>query len=319
MKTSTIALSFVALASTMGLPKLRSKLASSKAERQLTSDPSLYGGGAFDNFRPCADRWGCNDCAEYGVCVWVDDHFGPRCQDAYPIDDCSYPSMHCSPSQCPVRPPSMPPARVIPRAIGLPVPSCSNARSCGDCADGSHGSCYFDTARDACVDYQNQCKYDFDISRCIPPGMANICPVRQPNIVPTVVPNDYILISSSRACEANSEGITRNFGETGFTLDSCRSLCNSERSCEAFDFFSETGWCNLFDRACSNPREMKDGSSSFQKKVLHSTPSLGCSQCVSSGHYYFDVARQQCVNVQSECAYAMDISQCIPPSFSHFC
>merc|ERR1712232_853205 len=45
--------------------------------------------------------------------------------------------------------------------------------------------------------------------------------------------------------------------------DSCKSKCLSSSSCKAIDFFTNTGWCNTFDAACTTPQLKKDGASSY--------------------------------------------------------
>jgi len=60
-------------------------------------------------------------------------------------------------------------------------------------------------------------------------------------------------ISSQNACETNTDGISRTWGGTGQTLDSCKVKCQNDPDCKAIDFYSSSGWCNTFDAACTNP------------------------------------------------------------------
>ena len=69
------------------------------------------------------------------------------------------------------------------------------------------------------------------------------------------------VISGSRSCEENSQGITRLLGQKSNSLDSCKKLC-LRHNCRAIDFYASTKWCNLYQRACTNPQLVKEGSSS---------------------------------------------------------
>ena len=350
MKTFTIALSFAVIASSMSIPPANNNNNVGQ-RRRLESEPSNYGGGGVG--RPshslrCEDRWGCNECAEYGVCVWVNDHFGPRCQNALPIDDCSSPAMHCSLNQCPATA-SIRIVEVWDSAVAVPngYSLISSSRACEENNQGitrSYGagghSPYTCTLR--CNSDPNCKSFDFfsETGWCNTYNHACSSPratkdgassfrkrrVEQPPILVVeevrndlvAVPDGYALISSTRACEDNYEGISKIDGATGHSLNTCRRQCNNDPSCRAFDFYSETGWCNTYTQACSSPRTTKDGASSF-KKIAYVTPKLvGCGQCVSEGRY-FDRPNQRCVDTQADCFYMTDIMQCIPPSFSHLC
>eukprot|EP00440_Ansanella_granifera_P070206 gb/GFBE01076174.1/.p1 GENE.gb/GFBE01076174.1/~~gb/GFBE01076174.1/.p1 ORF type:complete len:499 (+),score=132.46 gb/GFBE01076174.1/:1-1497(+) len=61
------------------------------------------------------------------------------------------------------------------------------------------------------------------------------------------------VISMSAACEVNHEGIERIKGIEGHTFESCKELCRQTPSCAAIDFYSGSGWCNVFDKACTKP------------------------------------------------------------------
>jgi len=77
--------------------------------------------------------------------------------------------------------------------------------------------------------------------------------------------NSWTLISSTSACEENTEGIVRTWGNYGFsTLGYCQTQCELTAGCVAVDFYTESAWCNTFDVACSTPRTTKDGASSYR-------------------------------------------------------
>merc|ERR1719510_2341730 len=76
--------------------------------------------------------------------------------------------------------------------------------------------------------------------------------------------NEWATISSTKACEVNNEGITRTFGRRGFTLETCQQRCLNTEDCVAVDFYARSGWCNLFNKACTNPLREKAQSSSYR-------------------------------------------------------
>ena len=57
------------------------------------------------------------------------------------------------------------------------------------------------------------------------------------------------VISDSKACQQNGEGITRTSGGLGYTLASCKAECAGKAMCAAIDFFFSTGYCNTCVRA----------------------------------------------------------------------
>jgi len=73
---------------------------------------------------------------------------------------------------------------------------------------------------------------------------------------------NFKVISETRACERNSEGIRRYFGRPGFTLEECKNSCGD--GCAAIDYYRST-WCNRFSKACTNPQSTHDGPSSYRK------------------------------------------------------
>jgi len=70
-------------------------------------------------------------------------------------------------------------------------------------------------------------------------------------------------ISLTAACEINYEGILRTFGGEGFSLTSCQDRCIQTTGCVAIDFYVSSGWCNLFDVACTQPQRRLYGASSY--------------------------------------------------------
>merc|ERR1712117_238002 len=76
--------------------------------------------------------------------------------------------------------------------------------------------------------------------------------------------NEWATISSTKACEVSNEGITRTFGRRGFTLESCQQRCLNTEDCVAIDFYARSGWCNLFNKACTNPLRERGQSSSYR-------------------------------------------------------
>merc|ERR1719336_1527881 len=79
----------------------------------------------------------------------------------------------------------------------------------------------------------------------------------------------WTAISESLACEANDEGIWRTFGEGGFNLVTCKARCLETAGCKAIDYYRESGWCNLYDNACSTPRSSHAGASSWSVRINH--------------------------------------------------
>merc|ERR1712012_1107098 len=96
----------------------------------------------------------------------------------------------------------------------------------------------------------------------------------------------FQLISADAACEVNDEGIKRTFGDKGFSLESCQKRCLETTGCVAIDFYTGSGWCNLFDEACSTPKRVGDGSSSYRLKSGDKCAGVTCkalSQCHNVG------------------------------------
>jgi len=83
-----------------------------------------------------------------------------------------------------------------------------------------------------------------------------------------VVQAEWALGSDAAGCEVNDQGINRTFGSDGFTLESCKEKCEQESKCMAIDYYSETGWCNLFDVSCSSPSFVLHGASHHVLEAL---------------------------------------------------
>jgi len=76
--------------------------------------------------------------------------------------------------------------------------------------------------------------------------------------------DSWTIIAATKACEQNTEGISRSFGAEDYTLAQCMTLCETTRGCQAIDFYAKSRYCNLFDRACTNPLSKHDGASSYK-------------------------------------------------------
>jgi hypothetical protein len=86
---------------------------------------------------------------------------------------------------------------------------------------------------------------------------------------------DWWVIKADSACQENTDGImvSDSFG-SGYTPQSCQAECQD--GCQAVDFFSATGWCNLYDRPCAHPTLEADGASSFRKSYFISPRAIAC-------------------------------------------
>ena len=66
-----------------------------------------------------------------------------------------------------------------------------------------------------------------------------------------------------------SQGIARSemLGEDpSRTLQDCQQMCEVRSSCMAVDFYAESGWCNIYEDACTTPLRSEQGSSSYALK-----------------------------------------------------
>ena len=92
-------------------------------------------------------------------------------------------------------------------------------------------------------------------------------PFRAFHVLRNSKPDDGIfgVISTSTACEGNSEGITAYKFQAKVTLALCRQICLSDALCNAFDWFCKTGWCNLYKEPCRHPLKSIDNASSYYR------------------------------------------------------
>mmetsp|Transcript_92846 Transcript_92846/g.178255 ORF Transcript_92846/g.178255 Transcript_92846/m.178255 type:complete len:698 (+) Transcript_92846:48-2141(+) len=74
----------------------------------------------------------------------------------------------------------------------------------------------------------------------------------------------WIMMSPIAACQYNAERIPVMHGEEHLTLQLCKTKCMARPTCEAIDYYQLSGWCNLYDKACSGPTTLKDGASSYR-------------------------------------------------------
>merc|ERR1712110_125153 len=116
--------------------------------------------------------------------------------------------------------------------------------------------------------------------------------------------DDWVVISSTKACEVNDEGNTRTFGGRGFSLESCRNRCMTTTGCVAIDFYTVSGWCNLFNQACTNPLRQKAGSSSY-KLVQSGSDSGGSSPTYHTGTPGGECAQGKVITSLEECRTAI--------------
>ena len=72
------------------------------------------------------------------------------------------------------------------------------------------------------------------------------------------------VINSSRACELNNENIEKLASLYGLSFGFCRALCLSKPNCGAIDWFRKTNWCNVYERACTNPLRKGGEASSYR-------------------------------------------------------
>eukprot|EP00854_Cymbomonas_tetramitiformis_P029100 gene29100-36179_t len=71
-------------------------------------------------------------------------------------------------------------------------------------------------------------------------------------------------ISTSLACETNSEGLTYTRKQTGIDLATCKSNCETSAiRCTAIDFIESGGECNYWNMPCSTPAEANGVSYKF--------------------------------------------------------
>jgi len=104
----------------------------------------------------------------------------------------------------------------------------------------------------------------------------------------------WTVIDGSKACYQNSEGISQTFGAYGFNFETCKARCIETAGCKAIDFYRYSGWCSLFDTACSTPMTTWDGASSWRRTdVTHGAPP-GCSSFFEYCNEYNDLKNAFC-------------------------
>jgi len=69
----------------------------------------------------------------------------------------------------------------------------------------------------------------------------------------------------SKACDGNAEGVTalQSPEEGGDSIEECKTHCENLADCVAIDYFSETGVCIPYARACMQPGNEANGASSW--------------------------------------------------------
>lgn len=71
-------------------------------------------------------------------------------------------------------------------------------------------------------------------------------------------------IYKDAACETNLENIERReFVEAVENLGTCQEICARKEWCKAVDFYSTTGWCNLYEQGCKTPQRKDSGATSY--------------------------------------------------------
>jgi len=77
---------------------------------------------------------------------------------------------------------------------------------------------------------------------------------------------EWAPISKSRACEGNSEGVTRFKYSEGIKGPlCCQQLCDETCGCVAVDFYQATLWCSLYRESCTSPSKSTDMASSWRR------------------------------------------------------
>eukprot|EP01062_Namystynia_karyoxenos_P057712 TRINITY_DN4886_c0_g3_i1.p1 TRINITY_DN4886_c0_g3~~TRINITY_DN4886_c0_g3_i1.p1 ORF type:complete len:502 (+),score=151.58 TRINITY_DN4886_c0_g3_i1:303-1808(+) len=82
---------------------------------------------------------------------------------------------------------------------------------------------------------------------------------------PAALPGGFVLIEHGRSCETNPDGVTRFEWRDRTKLAECAALCADSAKCEAFDWYQNSGWCNLYPKPCSTPQGAHDQPSSYRR------------------------------------------------------
>lgn len=78
---------------------------------------------------------------------------------------------------------------------------------------------------------------------------------------------DWVQMSATAACENSDPNIRPQLSKSGHTLLTCKTWCLESTNCTAIDFYETSNWCLLYDKACSKPSTVKDGSTSYRLVV----------------------------------------------------
>uniref|UniRef100_A0A7S4FXH2 Apple domain-containing protein n=1 Tax=Eutreptiella gymnastica TaxID=73025 RepID=A0A7S4FXH2_9EUGL len=101
-------------------------------------------------------------------------------------------------------------------------------------------------------------------------AQATAAPVTQ-NAEATTAPI-WVPINETRACEKNSNGISRDgYMKNVSSLDACKAQCAARSDCVAVDYFTTTNWCNFYQKACNSPTDSHEGASSYRIQVPAAT------------------------------------------------
>ena len=78
----------------------------------------------------------------------------------------------------------------------------------------------------------------------------------------------WSLIGSGKTCEDNSDGIQRHAYHESVRggPDECKAYCEQDPTCNAIDFYPNTGWCNMYKIPCSTPARYAHGAQSVALK-----------------------------------------------------
>ena len=119
------------------------------------------------------------------------------------------------------------------------------------------------------------------------------------------------IISDSRGCSDNHEGIAPIYSETlklkqssaSALLAACKMWCSSEEHCVAIDYYRKTRLCKLYSRACAKPLATHDGASSY--KIAQANRYVPLKESSSAGMMGFlgDSRKYVCNAIQTVLRY----------------
>lgn len=101
---------------------------------------------------------------------------------------------------------------------------------------------------------------------CGPPG---VCKYKHPtgkNACNVTARSSWETLSTVLSCETSFDapGVTRMKYDEVLSLTCCKTLCEETCGCNAVDYYTDSGWCNMYRTACKRPRLKKEGSSSYK-------------------------------------------------------